>query len=181
MKPILNEIKKAHYFIMILCFIYGGVSLIILIFQIYYFLRSGQFSFTGGARPERFVNITHFSNVRHARFSALLSPFIIISFLGSVISIFAGLSLLDLLRKKERKEITKDVVDSMILPDEKIVIKELENNNGELTQSDLVRKTKLSKVKVHRIVKRLESLGIVSKYPYGVTNKIKLEKSLYEE
>lgn len=54
-------------------------------------------------------------------------------------------------------------------------------NNGELTQSDLVRKTKLSKVKVHRIVKRLESLGIVSKYPYGITNKIKLEKSLYEE
>ena len=103
------------------------------------------------------------------------------SLLGSIVSILAALSLMDLLRKKERKEITKDVVDSMIMPDEKIVIKELEKNNGELTQSELVRKTKLSKVKVHRIVKRLESLEIVSKYPYGVTNKIKLEKSLYEE
>jgi len=68
----------------------------------------------------------------------------------------------------------------MILPDEKIVIKELERSNGEMTQSDLVRRTKLSKVKVHRIIKRLESLGIISKYPYGITNKIKLEKSLYD-
>ena len=65
----------------------------------------------------------------------------------------------------------------MIMHDEKIVIKELERNEGELTQSDLVRKTKLSKVKVHRIIKRLESLFIVSKYPYGVTNKIKLERA----
>jgi len=67
------------------------------------------------------------------------------------------------------------------MPDEKIVIKELGRNNGELTQSDLVRKTKLSKVKIHRIVRRLETLEIISKYPYGVTNKIKLEKSLYDE
>ena len=177
----LKENKKVHYFIMILCFIYGGVSLIILIFQVYFFLRKGQFSYAGDFRPERFANFTNLEGIRHGRFNALLSPFIIISLLGSVISIFAGLSLLDLLRKRERKEITKDVVDSMVMPDEKIVIKELEVNDGELTQSDLVRKTKLSKVKVHRIVKRLESLKIVSKYPYGVTNKIKLEKRLYEE
>ena len=88
---------------------------------------------------------------------------------------------MNLLRAKETKELKKDVIESMILPDEKIIIKELERNNGEMTQSDLVRRTNLSKVKVHRIVKRLESLGIVSKYPYGITNKIKLEKSLYEE
>ena len=88
---------------------------------------------------------------------------------------------MNLLRAKETKELKKEVIESMILPDEKIVIKELERSNGEMTQSDLVRRTNLSKVKVHRIVKRLESLGIVSKYPYGITNKIKLEKSLYEE
>jgi len=181
MKLSLKEDKKIHYFIMIACFIYGGVSLLILIFQSYHFLRSGQFTFTNEVRPERIVNVTHFSNVRHDRFSTLLSPFIIISFLGSIISIFAGLSILELLRKKERKEITKNIVDSMIMPDEKIVIKELGKSNGELTQSDLVKKTKLSKVKVHRIVKRLETLKIISKYPYGVTNKIKLEKSLYTE
>ncbi|MBI3035785.1 MarR family transcriptional regulator [Candidatus Woesearchaeota archaeon] len=67
------------------------------------------------------------------------------------------------------------------MPDEKIAIGELEKNNGALTQSELVRNTGLSKVKVHRIVKRLESLGIVKKYPYGVTNKIKLEKILDDE
>ena len=108
-------------------------------------------------------------------------PVIIISFLGSVISILAGLSLFDLLRKKERKELTKSVIDSMTTPEEKLIIRELEANNDELTQSELVRRTKLSKVKVHRIIKRLESLKVVSKYPYGVTNKIRLEKKIYEE
>jgi uncharacterized membrane protein len=39
----------------------------------------------------------------------------------------------------------------------------------------------LSKVKVHRIVKRLESLQIIKKYPYGLTNKIRLEKRMAVE
>jgi len=64
----------------------------------------------------------------------------------------------------------------MLTPEEKVVIKLLKENDGELTQSELVTRTKLSKVKVHRVIKRLESLNVVSKYPYGVTNKIKLEK-----
>jgi uncharacterized membrane protein len=37
-----------------------------------------------------------------------------------------------------------------------------------------VKRTKLSKVKVHRVLKRLESMGIVNKYSYGITNKIRL-------
>lgn len=88
---------------------------------------------------------------------------------------------MNLLRAKETKELKKDVIDSMILPDEKLMIKELEKNNGELTQSELVKKIGLSKVKVHRIIKRLESLGIIRKRHYGVTNKIKLEKILDDE
>ncbi len=108
-------------------------------------------------------------------------PVIIISFLGSVISILAGLSLSDLLRKKERKELTKSIIDSMTTPEEKLVIRELESNDDELTQSELVKRTRLSKVKVHRVIKRLESLKVVSKYPYGITNKIKLEKEIYQE
>ena len=46
-------------------------------------------------------------------------------------------------------------MDTIILPDEKTVIEVLERNGGELAQSELVKITKLSKVKVHRIVKRL--------------------------
>ena len=87
----------------------------------------------------------------------------------------------NILRRREKKEAKREVIDTMVMPDEKAVIKELETHNGELTQTEIVRFTKLSKVKIHRVVKRLESLGIIKKYPYGMTNKIKLEKSLYKD
>jgi len=69
----------------------------------------------------------------------------------------------------------------MTTPEEKLVIRELEDAGGELTQSELVKKTGISKVKVHRVIKRLEQLKILSKYPYGVTNKIKVEKEVYRK
>ena len=195
------EKHKWHAIIMVICFIYGGISLVVFALQANSLIQAEKLEQHINERvnnQETQVNESDFGSPLFSQRQHLDSNFsrigfwglrrtsfsyhvMFLSLLGSIVSILAALSLMDLLRKKERKEITRDVVDSMIMPDEKIVIKELERNNGELTQSDLVRKTKLSKVKVHRIIKRLESLGIVSKYPYGVTNKIKLEKSLYEE
>jgi len=119
---------------------------------------------------------------RQAGFRGESSPLILsITFFGALVSILAGISMINMLRAKETHEIKREALDSMIMDDEKVVIMELENSNGELTQSELVRKTSLSKVKVHRIIKRLESLGVLTKYPYGVTNKIKLEKRFYRE
>ena len=175
-----NNKRRLYWIIAVLCFIYAGVSLILFVYMSYFVYVRGQYA------PPGFRNFTQAGNftgvdLRHPPRAMATLPFLGAMLFGSVISLLAGISLMNLLRAKETKEVKKDVIESMILPDEKIVIKELERNNGELTQSNLVRKTRLSKVKVHRIVKRLESLGIVSKYPYGVTNKIKLEKSLYEE
>ena len=163
----------------ILCFIYAGVALILFVYMLYFLYVRGQYplpSFRNLAQAGNFTGAAFRPHVR-----TITMPFLGVFLFGSLISILAGISLMNLLRAKETKELKKEVIGSMTLPDEKIVIRELERNNGEMTQSDLVRKTKLSKVKIHRIVKRLESLGIVSKYPYGITNKIKLEKSLYEE
>lgn len=179
MKPKNNK-RRLYWFIAILCFIYGGVALILFVYQSYFLYARGQFV-SSGLHFRNFTDIGNLTGVGIRHFRTAITPSIAVTLFGSVISILAGTSLINLLRAKETKELKKEVIDSMIMPDEKIVIKELERSNGELTQSDLVRKTKLSKVKVHRIVKRLESLKIVSKYPYGVTNKIKLEKSLYEE
>lgn len=167
---------------MILCFIYGGVSLLLFFSQTYLLIRMGEFQ--SSQIPRR--GILNLTNRTHIGFwggsrTAFFYPVIVISFLGSVISILAGLSLMDLLKKKERKKLTKDLINTMTTPEEKLILKELEEAGGELTQSELVRKTNLSRVKVHRIVKRLERLEIISKYPYGVTNKIKLEKKLMEE
>lgn len=180
MKPInlkLNGKKKVYWFVAILCLIYGGVALILLVQQSYFIYVRNQFpSGTFTRNVTQVVNTTFRPNVR-----TIMALPIAVNFFGALISILAGLSLISILRYKESKELKKEVIDSMVMPDEKIVIKELEKNNGALTQSEIVKNTGLSKVKVHRIIKRLESLGIVKKHPYGVTNKIKLEKILYEE
>ena len=174
----LNDKRKFYWFVAILCLIYGGVALILLIQQSYFLYIRNQFT-----ESDTFArNITHIASNRfRPNFRAMMELPIAVNFFGALISILAGLSLIGILRSKESKELKREVIDSMVMPDEKVVISELERSNGELTQSDLVKKTGLSKVKVHRIIKRLESLGVVSKYPYGVTNKIKLGKSMYEE
>ena len=184
---------------MILCFIYGGVSLVVFAFQSYSLIQAEESEQHMNERinQEMLLNKSALNGIPvfqrpfdsnisvrgfwGGRRTNIFYPIIIISFLGSTISILAGLSLMSLLKKKERKELAKSVIDLMTTPEEKLVIKELEENNNESTQSELVKRTKLSKVKVHRIIKRLESLKVVSKYPYGVTNKIKLEKKIHEE
>ncbi len=166
---------------MILCFIYGGISLLLFLSQTYALIRMGEFR--GTQIPKERMNLTNRSHIGFwgGPKTSFFYPVIIVSFLGSIISILAGLSLMDLLKKKERKKLTKSLIATMTTPDEKLIMKELEEAGGELTQSELVRKTRLTKVKVHRIIKRLESLEIISKYPFGVTNKIKLEKLMEEE
>lgn len=181
---------------MILCFIYAGVSLIVFALQLNSLIQSERIQREITERmmieqgnesgPDNIFlrqppNAPPRGGFWGERRTNLFYPVIIISLLGSVISLLAGLSLMDLLKKKEKKELTKSIIDTMTTPEEKLVIKELEESDGELTQSELVKKTKLSKVKVHRIIKRLEQLKVISKYPYGVTNKIKLEKEVYQK
>lgn len=181
MKPETNtKNRKIYWIFAVINLIYGGVTLFMFIFLSYFAYTRAQFT----PMSQQLGNLTaSYSIVRQAtRFRSGFSVIpLTLAFIGSLVTIASGVSLIRLLREKETKEIKRDVIDSMIMPDEKIVITELQKNNGALTQSELVRNTGLSKVKVHRIVKRLESLGIVKKYPYGVTNKIKLEKILNED
>jgi hypothetical protein len=182
-----------HFLVMILCFIYGGISLLFFIMQLSPFLSQGGGPPIRGlelgmnatdniSRPQELAgsNVTRrvFFEPEISRFFYLI---IFVSLSGSVISITAGLSLMNLLRKKERKELTKGVIDTMTTPEEKLVIKILNENHGEMTQSELVKRAKLSKVKIHRVIKRLESLKVVDKYSYGLTNKIKLNDSIFED
>ena len=172
---LMDNKTKLSYLAMILCFIYAGICIIQLVFFSMSFFRAV------GPPPE--LNVTARTmtrsaprwNPRNNLLSVLHSGF------GLIISTFAGFTLMGLLRKKEKKELTKSMLNTMLTIEEKQVIDVLEENDNELTQSELVSRTKLSKVKVSRVIKRLESLKVVSKYPYGVTNKIKLEKQVFEE
>jgi uncharacterized membrane protein len=181
------DFKNNHFatIVMILSFIYGGISLL------FFFMQIGTLERTTISNPNFMLNESNITSpaqnrefipnesLRRPEFEARTRSFfymiIIISLLGSVISILSGISILFLLRKHERKVLTKNIVDTMTTPEEKLVIEQLEKSDGELTQSELVKSTHLSKVKIHRVIKRLEEMKVIAKYPYGMTNKIKLE------
>ena len=187
-----HESHRKENAVMILCFIYAGVSLLIFFFQVApiiqgYGLRPELGERLGLAdlnntvnRPMRQPGIPYPTPLGIVRLESRVSSFLYLlsfaSLFGTIASLLAGLSLMNLLKKKEHRELSKAIVDTMTTPDEKKVLKALEDSGGELTQSELVRQCNLSKVRVHRIVKRLEQHHVVSKYPYGVTNKIKLEQ-----
>ena len=68
---------------------------------------------------------------------------------------------------------------SHILPllkeDEKKVFLVLKNSNGEMLQNAIVAKTQLSKVKVTRVLARLEKKDLIIRQRHGLTNKILLK------
>ena len=59
--------------------------------------------------------------------------------------------------------------------DEKKIYKEIESAHGAIFQSELVEKTKLSKVKVSRLLDKLEGRGLVEKRRRGMANLVILK------
>lgn len=177
--------KRLYSIIMIACFIYSGLSLALFIFQVTSVAKVSSFeSFLSEVFNTKdvylediledknyFQTLLQYNLIEIAFYSSL-----VLSFLGFLITLIAGLYLLQLMKHKDIQVFKKSFIESVTTSEEKIIIQELEKNNNELTQSELVKKSGLSKVKVHRIIKRLERLKIIEKFPYGMTNKIKLKE-----
>jgi len=180
---------------MILCFLFGGYSLILYLMQIYSILwqtetvmgvrREGEIFptpiFPSDLRGENVSNRTNVSvpprNFIIANPSSLLfSPFSITFLIMGVISLLAGFAIWNLVREREIKSAKKAVLDIFLLPEEKKVINEIEKYGGSLTQSEIVKSTGFSRVKVHRIIRNLENKKLIIKQQYGMTNKILLKK-----
>jgi hypothetical protein len=180
-----NEYKR-YLIIMVLCFVVGGFAITAFFIEAYTNLMGREFM---GFRP-RFDNITNLTDaVRRIdstqnlseppiRGITVMSPFVFVLLISGIVLIIGGIALWSLIREKELKHTKEKLTDLLLLPDEKVVIQELRKSNGEMTQSQLVIKTGLSKVKVHRVVKSLTLKGIIKKYQYGLTNKIILEKEI---
>lgn len=76
------------------------------------------------------------------------------------------------------KEITKENYESVLNklnPDEKVAVEHLIEAKGTLFQSDLVEKTGFTKVKVTRILDRLEGMAIIERKRRGMTNVVILK------
>ena len=188
-----NRIKVFGYFIvMVSCFVYAGFSLFSLISEVSS-LSSAKYvdSYLSNAflsdtniKINDVVDSTSNSTVSTVAKEDMLSGVIyrdvVLSIIGFLVTLLAGLSIMALLKEKDSQGATQSFIDVVTTGDEKLLIASLEKAGGVLTQSELVNATGLTKVKIHRVVKRLEGLGIVSKYPFGMTNKVRLEKKLKE-
>lgn len=181
---------------MILCFLFGGYSLILYLMQIYSIFwqtetvvgirREGEIfptpTFLPELREENISNRTNISTPPRRNFiianpsSLLYSPFSITFLIMGIISLLSGFAIWNLVREKEIKSTKKAMLDVFLLPEEKKVISEIEKYGGSLTQSEIVKSTGFSRVKVHRIIRNLEKKNLIMKHQYGMTNKIVLKK-----
>lgn len=163
----------------VFAFIFAFICLIMVLSQINYFMSKEQQNV-----PAVKNNITNNNSIQNNnpppkddffRGMPRESPFMLTFYLiGFIVNFFSGLLIQIDIRKKEKRDLKSKVVSEVLLPQEKLVIKLLEENNRELTQREIVNKSGLNKLKVSRVIKRLESLNIIEKFPYGMTNNIKL-------
>lgn len=187
---------RKYVVVMMLCFLFGGYSLILYLMQIYSMFwqtetvlgirREGEnFTVPIFSHELREENISRGINVSlppERRFvianasSLLFSPFSITFLITGIISLLGGFSIWNLVREKEIKSAKKKILDTFLLPEEKKVLDEVEKHGGSLRQNEIVRNTGFSRVRVHRIIKNLEKKNLIIKQQYGMTNKIVLKK-----
>ncbi|MEM4396865.1 MAG: hypothetical protein QXR30_04395 [Candidatus Woesearchaeota archaeon] len=86
----------------------------------------------------------------------------------------------DLEKKEESLKYNVDVILKLLSPEERKIVKKILEKNGEIAQYELVYSENLGKVKVHRILNKLESRGIIIKEHFGKVNKVKLVPEIYE-
>ena len=77
--------------------------------------------------------------------------------------------------KENQKNFEKKTLDAVLTEEEALIVAQLEKNRGELTQQELGWSTKLSTVKIHRILSKLVLRNIVEKLEYGKTRLILLK------
>jgi uncharacterized membrane protein len=196
MKPKETSVRNG---VMILSFLYAGIMALLFVVFVLIYKNGGQVILLG-----RFLGQ---AGSPQSAFIAALSGFLsIVTGVGAILSGLSGYFLLrtnqqrivevveveaeSKVKKVEQKakdsvkeiedKASKEVSADVLLPDEKVIIKILEKSQGVSTQKELVSESKLTKVKVHRILKKLEAKKIVSKYDFGMTKRIRLEKKLKE-
>jgi len=120
------------------------------------------------------------SSAQH-RASWIFGILMTVSAIGVVLPIVAGIMLHRLSSARAIAQAQESALSVLTTADEKRIIKLLQSKGGALTQSELVIETGLTKVKVHRVIVRLQSLGLVEKHAYGMTNKIVLSSDLQSD
>ena len=111
-----------------------------------------------------------------------LPPWVIIVSMSSL-GLFVGLLTYYIISNnysKEKKEIEKNLIKflDILETDDKNILKKIIDNGGEINQSSLSKSLNFDKVKMSRIVSKMEEKNILKKEKNGMTNKLILETKL---
>ncbi|MBI2146727.1 MarR family transcriptional regulator [Candidatus Woesearchaeota archaeon] len=96
---------------------------------------------------------------------------ILAAFAVSLVVLGLGLYMLFLPLKKESDSVARQEIDvSKLSKEEARLYALVTENQGSLYQSDIIKQTGLSKVKVSRLLDRMEGKGIIERKRRGMTN-----------
>ncbi len=148
-----------------------SIKPVILIFGILTFFIS-VISFTVFYTTENFSSVCGCS----------LPPWVIIVSMSSL-GLFVGLSTYYVISNnylKEKKELEKNLIKflDILEIENKDILKKIIDNGGEINQNSLSKSLNINKVKMSRIVSKMEQKGILRKVKNGMTNKLILEPNL---
>jgi uncharacterized membrane protein len=94
--------------------------------------------------------------------------------IGLYLILFADNDLNKPLNKKSPHKRKKGIYNNLN-ENEKLVLDKLFKSNGIIFQSNLVKKTGFTKVRITRILDKLENKGIIERRRHGMTNKVILK------
>ena len=97
--------------------------------------------------------------------------------LGIMVAIILTGLYLIFFAKEKSKEKLKEPDLSKFSEDEKILLKEIINAEGSIFQSELTEKTNMNKVKITRILDKLEGKGKIERKRRGMTNVVILKQN----
>jgi predicted HTH transcriptional regulator len=102
------------------------------------------------------------------------------AFMGLFIGIIVFYLMFEKEQKKEKivKVNTQKILE-LLSKEDKLVINKLLENNGKVRQYEITYIDGLSKLKVHRILRKLEDKGLIKKEKIGKVNSISLDEELY--
>jgi hypothetical protein len=153
--------------LMYICFIYSGISFEFVYIQLLPLLSN--FEAYAMPPPPFIYDAVYKTSPSYAWY------IVMVVLLGSIVSLLAGINLYNINKQKQKITISEKWIDNITNSDEKKIISLLKENNNVLTQSQIVKESRLSKVKIHRIILKLQSNNIIEKFKYGQTNKIRLK------
>jgi hypothetical protein len=166
----INKIKENwNKVLMYICFIYFGISFEFVYIQLLPLFNN---SHNYALPPPPFVYDTIYKTS-----PSYIWYIVIITFLGSLISLICGINLYNIIKNKDNKIVSDNWINNITNETDKKIINLLKEKNNIMTQSQIVKESGMTKVKIHRIIQKLESYKIIEKFRYGQTNKIRLIKN----